>query len=128
MANGKPQRQRRIDASCDGQLVAWRHFPPLKPARSNCYYHPQSLQGQGNQVLLSPGTPARHPSGMWTHSSRPTWLLSEDSILPKLDLVLQQHLAPTPSDWDPINVYGTQELVKDMTDLHFGYGNDFSQE
>lgn len=38
--------------------------------------------------------------------------------------MLQKFLTPTPNDWDPISVYVPQELVRDMKDLKFGWGNE----
>ena len=37
--------------------------------------------------------------------------------------VMKKFLAPVPNDWDPIRVYVSQELVRDMKDLKFGLGN-----
>ncbi|KAI2508444.1 hypothetical protein MHU86_5971 [Fragilaria crotonensis] len=42
----------------------------------------------------------------------------------KVEAVLQKFLAPAPNDWDPISVYASQELVRDMKDLKFGWGNE----
>jgi hypothetical protein len=42
----------------------------------------------------------------------------------KVEALLQKFLAPAPNDWDPISVYATQELVRDMKDLKFGWGNE----
>jgi hypothetical protein len=42
----------------------------------------------------------------------------------KVEAVLQKFLAPTPNDWDPISVYASQELVRCMKDLKFGWGNE----
>ncbi len=40
-----------------------------------------------------------------------------------MEAVLQKFLAPAPNNWDPISVYALQELVRDMKDLKFGWGN-----
>ncbi len=42
----------------------------------------------------------------------------------KVEAVVQKFLAPAPNDWDPISVYASQELVCDMKDLKFGWGNE----
>ncbi len=42
----------------------------------------------------------------------------------KVKAVLQKFLAPAPNYWDPISVYASQELVRDMKDLKFGWGNE----
>ena len=42
----------------------------------------------------------------------------------KGEAVLQKFLAPAPNSLDPISVYASQELVCDMKDLKFGWGND----
>jgi hypothetical protein len=41
----------------------------------------------------------------------------------KVEAVLQKFMAPAVDDWDPIRVYILQELVRDMKDLKFGWGN-----
>jgi hypothetical protein len=41
----------------------------------------------------------------------------------KVEAVLQKFLAPAPNDWDSISVYASQELVRNMKDLKFGWGN-----
>ena len=38
----------------------------------------------------------------------------------KVEAVLQKVLAPAPDDWDPIRLYVSQELVRDMKDLKLG--------
>ena len=42
----------------------------------------------------------------------------------KVEAVLQKFLAPAPDHWDPIRVYVSQELVRDMKDLKLGWGNE----
>ncbi len=49
--------------------------------------------------------------------------LAEGRSMVKVEAVLQNFLAPAPNDWDPISVYASQELVRDMKDLKFGWGN-----
>ena len=44
----------------------------------------------------------------------------------KLELVLQQYLSADPYDPDPVLVYTSQELIKDIKDLRFGYNEDLS--
>jgi hypothetical protein len=48
--------------------------------------------------------------------------LAEGRLMVKVEAVLQQCLAPAPNDWDPISVYASQEVVRDMKDLKFGWG------
>jgi hypothetical protein len=50
--------------------------------------------------------------------------LAEGRSMVKVEAVLQKFLAPAPKDWDPISVYASQELVRDMKDLKFGWGNE----
>ena len=50
--------------------------------------------------------------------------LAEGRSMVKVEAVLQKFLTPTPNDWDPIRVYISQELVRDMKDLKFGWGNE----
>jgi hypothetical protein len=50
--------------------------------------------------------------------------LAEGRSMVKVEAVLQKFLAPAPNDWDPISVYASQELVRDMKDLKFGWGNE----
>jgi hypothetical protein len=40
--------------------------------------------------------------------------------------VLQQYLSADPYDPDPVLVYASQELIKDVKDLRFGYNGDLS--
>ncbi len=42
----------------------------------------------------------------------------------RVEAVLQQFLAPNPGDWDPIRIYVLAELVRDVKDLKFGWGNE----
>ena len=42
----------------------------------------------------------------------------------KVKAALQKFLAPAPNDWDPIRLYVSQELVRDMKDLKLGWGNE----
>jgi hypothetical protein len=42
----------------------------------------------------------------------------------KVEAVLQKFLAPAPDDWDPIKLYVSQELVRDVKDLKLGWGNE----
>ncbi|KAI2496731.1 hypothetical protein MHU86_17778 [Fragilaria crotonensis] len=50
--------------------------------------------------------------------------LAEGRSMVKVEAVLQKFLTPGPNDWDPIRVYVSQELVRDMKDLKFGWGNE----
>jgi hypothetical protein len=50
--------------------------------------------------------------------------LAEGRSMVKVEAELQKFLAPAPNDWDPISVYALQELVRDMKDLKFGWGNE----
>jgi hypothetical protein len=51
-------------------------------------------------------------------------MLAEGRTLPKVEAVLQRFLAPPPGDWDPIRIYVSAELVRDMKDLKFGWSNE----
>lgn len=51
-------------------------------------------------------------------------MLSEGRSMPKIEAVLQQFLAPAASDWDPVRIYVSTELVRDMKDLKLGWGNE----
>ena len=51
-------------------------------------------------------------------------MLAEGRSMPKVEAVLQQFLAPSQGDWDPIRIYVSAELVRDMKDLKFGWGNE----
>jgi hypothetical protein len=51
--------------------------------------------------------------------------LAEGRSMVKVEAVLQKFLAPAPDDdWDPISVYASQELVRDMKNPKFGWGNE----
>ena len=50
--------------------------------------------------------------------------LAEGRSMVKVEAVMQKFLAPAPNDWDPIRVYMSQELVRGMKDLKFGWGNE----
>ena len=50
--------------------------------------------------------------------------LAEGRSMVKVEAVMQKFLSPAPTDWDPIRVYVSQELVRDMKDLKFGWGNE----
>ena len=50
--------------------------------------------------------------------------LSKGRSMIKVEAVLQKFLAPAPNNWDPISVYASQELVRYMKDLKFGWGNE----
>ena len=50
--------------------------------------------------------------------------LAEGRSMVKVEAVLQKFLAPAPNNWDPISIYASQELVRDMKDLEFGRGNE----
>ena len=53
-----------------------------------------------------------------------TVFLAEGRSMVKVEAMLQKFLAPAPNNWDPISVYASQELVRDMKDLKFGcWGN-----
>ena len=51
-------------------------------------------------------------------------ILAEGRSMVKVEAVLQKFLAPASDDWDPIRIYVSQELVRDMKDLKFGWGNE----
>jgi hypothetical protein len=51
-------------------------------------------------------------------------LLAKGRSIVKVEAVLQKFLAPAPNDWDLISVYASQELVRDMKDIKFGWGNE----
>ena len=51
-------------------------------------------------------------------------ILAEGRSMVKVEAVLQKFMAPAADDWDPIRVYISQELVRDMKDLKFGWGNE----
>jgi hypothetical protein len=51
-------------------------------------------------------------------------LLAEGRSMVKVEAVLQKLMAPALDDWDPVRVYVSQELVRDMKDLKFGWGNE----
>jgi hypothetical protein len=51
-------------------------------------------------------------------------ILAEGRSMVKVEAVLQKCLAPAPDDWDPVRVYISQELVRDVKDLKFGWGNE----
>ena len=42
----------------------------------------------------------------------------------KVEAVMQKFLSPASNNWDPIRVYVSQELVREMKDLKFGWGNE----
>jgi hypothetical protein len=42
----------------------------------------------------------------------------------KVEVVLQNFMAPAADDWDLIQVYALQELVHDVKDLKFRWGNE----
>jgi hypothetical protein len=50
--------------------------------------------------------------------------LAEGKSMVKVEAVLQKFLAPAPNDCDTISVYASQELLRDMKDLKFGWGNE----
>ena len=50
--------------------------------------------------------------------------LAKGRSMVKVEAVLKKFLAPVPNNWDPISVYASQELVRDMIDLKFGWGNE----
>jgi hypothetical protein len=51
-------------------------------------------------------------------------LLAEGRSMVKVEAVLHKLMAPALDDWDPVRVYVSQELVRDMKDLKFGWGNE----
>ena len=51
-------------------------------------------------------------------------MLAEGRSTPRIEAVLHQFLSPPPGDWDPIRIYVSTELVRDMKDLKFGWGNE----
>ena len=51
-------------------------------------------------------------------------ILAEGRSMVKVEAVLQKFMAPAADDWDPIRVYVSQELVRDIKDLKFGWGNE----
>ncbi len=50
--------------------------------------------------------------------------LAEGRSMVKVEAVLQKFLAPAPDDWNPIRLYVSQELVRDMKDLKLGWDNE----
>jgi hypothetical protein len=51
--------------------------------------------------------------------------LAEGRLMVKVEAVLQKFLAPAPDDWDPICLYVSQELVRNIKeDLKLGWGNE----
>ena len=55
-------------------------------------------------------------------------MLVEGRTVPKVEAVLQNFLLPTDEELDPVKVYVSPELVRDIKDLRFGYDNDLSFE
>ncbi|KAI2497676.1 hypothetical protein MHU86_16805 [Fragilaria crotonensis] len=51
-------------------------------------------------------------------------MLTEGRTVAKVEAVLQRFFAPEPTDWDPVKVYVSTELTRDVKDLRFGYGNE----
>ena len=51
-------------------------------------------------------------------------MLAEGRTAVKIEAVLHKFLAPPLGDWDPIRIYVSTELVRDMKDLKFGWGNE----
>ena len=51
-------------------------------------------------------------------------MLTEGRTVAKAEAVLQRYFAPDPTDWDPVKIYVSTELTRDMKDLRFGYGNE----
>ena len=49
--------------------------------------------------------------------------LAGGRLMVKVEAVLQKYLVPPQDDWDPIRLYVSQELVRDMKDLKLGWGN-----
>ena len=48
-------------------------------------------------------------------------MLAEGRTVPKVEAVLQNFLLPTDDELDPVKVYVSPELVRDIKDLRFGY-------
>ena len=98
--------------------------PPAGPMPG--YFEPSKEKifspGEQERIRLACGlVPANYEPG------RPAIyaaMLAEGRSLPKIEAVLQQFLAPAPTDWDPIRMYVSAELVRDMKDLKFGWGNE----
>jgi hypothetical protein len=51
-------------------------------------------------------------------------MLTEGRTMAKVEAVLQRYFAPDPMDWDPVKIYVSAELTRDLKDLRFGYGNE----
>lgn len=55
-------------------------------------------------------------------------MLVEGRTLPKVEAVLQNFLTPTVDELDPVKIYVSPELVRDVKELRYGYDNDLSFE
>jgi hypothetical protein len=55
-------------------------------------------------------------------------MLTEGRTVSKVEAVLQNYLAPTSEELDPVRIYVSPELVRDIKELKFGYDNDLSFE
>ena len=55
-------------------------------------------------------------------------MLVEGRTLTRIEAVLQNYLLPTVEDLDPVRIYVSPELVRDVKELRFGYDNDLSFE
>ncbi len=111
-------RSWRCDASSHdwGRWGGWR--PPYEARETKVF---SSLEHE--LIRLACGLdPANYDAG------RPpiyaVFLADEVRSMVKVQAILQKFLAPAPNDWDPISVYASQELVRDMKNLKFGWGNE----
>lgn len=50
-------------------------------------------------------------------------MLTEGRTVAKVEAMLQRYFALDPTNWDPVKIYVSIKLTRDMKDLHFGYGN-----
>lgn len=101
--------------------VAWAGIPPapgyLEPSKDK-----EFSPGEQERIRLACGlVPANYELG------RPpiyAAMLAEGRTIPKVEAVLHKFLSPPIGDWDPIRIYVSTELVRDMKDLKFGWGNE----
>ena len=55
-------------------------------------------------------------------------MLVEGRTLPKVETMLKNYLTATADELDPVKIYVSPELVRDVKELRFGYDNDLSFE
>lgn len=51
-------------------------------------------------------------------------MLTEGRTMAKVEAVLQRFFEPIATHWDPVKIYVSTELTRDIKDLRFGYGNE----